>query len=152
MKHKLIFLGKTKDGFIAEGVRKYLGRLRHYTDLSLITVKEKKSAGQDNRDIEGEQLLGAVPEGWLTIALDPGGRQYSSEGFAEVISGWEQQGVKGGCYLIGGPTGLAEKVLKVADLRLSLSKMTFTHEMARLLLLEQIYRAYTIKGGERYHK
>ena len=107
-----------------------------------------ESRGQTNKEEEGNQLLGAVPEGWLKIALDSRGRQYSSEDFAQVISDWEQRGVKGACYLIGGPTGLSEQVLNAADLCLSLSKMTFTHDMVRMLLIEQIYRAYTIKGGE----
>lgn len=152
MKHELIFLGKTKDSFIAEGIDNYAARLKHYTQISLRTLKEKKSGSQSNIDEEGRQLLEAVPGGWLKVALDSRGRQYSSEDFAEVISGWEQRGIKGVCYLIGGPTGLAEKVVSGSDICLSLSKMTFTHDMVRMLLMEQLYRAYTIKGGEKYHK
>lgn len=152
MKHELIFLGKTKDGFIAEGIENYVSRLKHYTQVSVKTLREKKSSGQANAEEEGRQLLEAVTNGWLKVALDSRGRQYTSEEFAELISHWEQRGVKGACYLIGGPTGLAPEVTKEADVCLSLSKMTFTHDMVRMLLMEQLYRAYTIKGGEKYHK
>jgi len=152
MKHELIFLGKTKDNFIAQGIENYASRLKHYSQVSVKTLKEKKTGGQANIEEEGRQLLDAVPGGWLTVALDSRGRQYTSEDFAELISGWEQRGVKGVCYLIGGPTGLSPEVVEGADVCLSLSKMTFTHDMVRMLLMEQLYRAYTIKNGEKYHK
>ncbi len=152
MKHELIFLGKTKDGFITAGIDNYAARLKHYTQVSLRTLKEKKSGNQANIEEEGRQLLESVPGGWLKVALDSRGRQHTSEEFYEVISGWEQRGIKGVCYLIGGPEGLSEEVVRRADHCLSLSRMTFTHDMVRMLLLEQIYRAYTIKNGEKYHK
>jgi len=152
MKHELIFLGKTKDNFIAQGIENYVMRLKHYSQIAIKTLKEKRAGGQANKEEEGRQLLDAVPAGWLKVALDSRGRQYTSENFAELISGWEQRGVKGVCYLIGGPTGLSPEVVDGADVCLSLSKMTFTHDMVRMLLLEQLYRAYTIKGGEKYHK
>ncbi len=152
MKHELIFLGKTKDSFISAGIDNYASRLKHYTKVSTRTLKEKKSAGNPDISLEGRQLLEAVPAGWFIVALDSRGGQFTSEKFATVISGWEQRGVKGVCYLIGGPTGISEEVVAKADLCLSLSKMTFTHDMVRLLLMEQVYRAYTIKAGEKYHK
>lgn len=152
MKHDLIFLGKTKDSFISKGIDNYASRLKHYTKVSARTLKEKKSGGKADIVMEGRQLLEAVPAGWLIVALDSRGDQFTSEKFANVISEWEQRGVKGVCYLIGGPTGISEEVIAKADLCLSLSKMTFTHDMVRLLLMEQVYRAYTIKAGEKYHK
>lgn len=152
MKHELIFLGKTKDSFIAAGIENYASRLKHYTQVTARTLKERRSGNRADIAEEGKQLLESVAGGWLVVALDSRGSQYSSEDFADVISGWEQRGVKGACYLIGGPTGLSEEVLNRADMCLSLSKMTFTHDMVRMLLMEQIYRAYTIKGGEKYHK
>jgi len=152
MKHELLFLGKTKDNFITQGIDNYASRLQHYSQVSVKTLKEKKSGGQVSIVDEGRQLLDAVPAGWLKVALDSQGRQYTSEEFAELISGWEQRGLKGVSYLIGGPTGLSPEGVKGADVCLSLSKMTFTHDMVRMLLMEQLYRAYTIKGGEKYHK
>lgn len=152
MKHEVIFLGKTKDSFISEGIAEYTSRLKHYTQFNTKVIKEKKTGNNTNLELEGRQLLEAVPTGWLVVALDSRGKQYSSEQFAETISGWEQRGLKGVCYLIGGPTGISQTVIKRADLCLSLSKLTFTHDMVRMLLVEQIYRAYTIKAGEKYHK
>jgi 23S rRNA (pseudouridine1915-N3)-methyltransferase len=154
MKHELLFLGKVKDRFLAEGVEEYASRLRHYTSFSITLLKEKgRMRGHGaNVESEGLMLLQAVPSGALVIALDPRGRQFSSEAFAGLIDEWEMQGVKQVCYLIGGPDGHAPKVLQAADLLLSLSQMTFTHDMTRMLLVEQLYRAYTIKAGEKYHK
>ena len=155
MIHDLPFLGKTKDAYISEGIEEYCKRLRHYTTLMVTLLKEKgrkKGRLLESAEQEGEVLLQSVPAGALIVALDAGGRQYSSEDFALQISDWEQRGVKQVSYLIGGPTGLCPSVLDKADLLLSLSKMTFTHDMVRLLLLEQLYRAYTIKAGEKYHK
>lgn len=154
MKHELLFLGKTKESFIAEGVEEYASRLVHYTALKISVLKDKGKAKSSPLDAESEGLLmlAAVPPGALIVALDSRGRQLSSEGFAKVISGWEMQGVKHVCYLIGGPEGHCARVIQSADLLLSLSQMTFTHDMARMLLVEQLYRAYTINAGEKYHK
>lgn len=154
MKHELLFLGKIKDGFIAEGVEEYASRLRHYTTFSITLLKEKgRTRGQTSVvDTEGAQLLQAVPAGALVVVLDSRGKQFSSEALARQIIEWEMQGVRQVCYLIGGPDGHSPSVLKAADLLLSLSQMTFTHDMTRMLLVEQLYRAYTIKAGEKYHK
>lgn len=154
MKHELIFLGKIKDQFISLGLEQYTARLNHYTVLNITTLKEKGRGRNKTKAVEaeGESLLQAVPAGAKTIVLDSRGRQFTSEKFAEKIGQWEMQGVKQLCYLIGGPDGHSDQVRKSADLVLSLSKMTFTHDMARLLLVEQLYRVYTIKAGEKYHK
>lgn len=155
MIHELVFLGKTKEDFIAAGIAEYAARLQHYTRLSLQVLKERKHNGVSGSaaiEAEGDLFLAAIPAGAVSVALDVGGQQLSSEKFAALIDGWEQRGVKKASYLIGGFAGLAPKVLARADFRLSLSAMTFTHDMARLLLVEQLYRAYTIKAGENYHK
>ncbi len=153
MKHELLCLGKIKDRFLAEGVEEYACRLRHYTTFAITLLKEKgKMRGQSLVDSEGLQLLQSVPNGALVVVLDPRGKQFSSEAIARLIDDWEMQGVKQVCYLIGGPDGHGASVLQAADLLLSLSQMTFTHDMTRMLLVEQLYRAYTIKAGEKYHK
>lgn len=151
MKHELLLLGRAKASYIEEGVSDYIKRLNHYSRFSVTYLKGKKHKANDPI-AEGRLLLAHIPAGWQVVALDPLGRQFSSEGFSGRISSWEGQSVKGVCYLIGGPLGISEEVRKRADLLLSLSKMTFTHDMARLLLVEQLYRAYTIKNGEKYHK
>ncbi|MBL4902582.1 MAG: 23S rRNA (pseudouridine(1915)-N(3))-methyltransferase RlmH [Desulfocapsa sp.] len=155
MKLELPFLGKTKDSFIDQGIKEYSGRLKHYTGLniSVLKVKRKESRTEEQqRQEEGRMLLGALPPATLKVVLDSSGKQVSSEGLADLISRWEQEGRKQAAFLIGGPTGHSSEVLAEADLLLSFSRMTFTHDMVRLFLLEQLYRAYTIKAGEKYHK
>jgi len=154
MKHQLLFLGKIKDRFIEDGVREYAMRLQHYTSF-LITILKEKGRGRSKlltTEEQGKLLLQAVPAGAMVVVLDSKGKQFSSEAFSQKIEQWEMQGIKQVCYLIGGPDGHAADVLAAADLIISLSKMTFTHDMARMLLVEQLYRAYTIKAGEQYHK
>lgn len=155
MKHELLFLGREKESFLTDGISEYTARLRHYAEVDIVVLKEKRKPNQDETALvawQGEQLLAAVRPGALLVALDAGGQALSSLELAALISRWEERGVKSAQYLLGGPLGLATSVLARADFRLSLSKMTFTHDMARLILLEQIYRAYTIKAGEKYHK
>lgn len=154
MKHTVLFLGKTKDDFIAKGIAEYSTRLKHYTSFSISTLREKNRGKQGTslKADQGSLLLGSVPSGSLIVALDSEGVQFTSEAFAEKIEDWELRGIKQVSYLIGGPEGLSENVVKSADLILSMSKMTFTHDLIRLFLTEQLYRAYTIKAGEKYHK
>lgn len=154
MKHQLLFLGKIKDKFIEDGVAEYSSRLQHYTSF-IITILKEKGRGRGNgtsTEEQGRLLLQAVPPGAMIVVLDARGKQLSSEAFSRKIDQWEMQGKKHICYLIGGPDGHAPSVIAAADLLLSLSKMTFTHDMARMLLIEQLYRAHTIKAGEQYHK
>ena len=154
MKHELLFLGKTKDALIARGIEEYSARLKHYTSFAISILKERKKGKQKTslKEEQGELLLKAVPRGALIVVLDSRGVQFTSESFAKRIENWELRGTKQVSYLIGGPDGLSAKVTGSADLLLSLSKMTFTHDMVRLFLLEQLYRAYTITAGEKYHK
>ncbi|HID69281.1 MAG TPA: 23S rRNA (pseudouridine(1915)-N(3))-methyltransferase RlmH [Desulfobacterales bacterium] len=155
MKIELLFLGKTKDSYITQGINEYGSRIKHYTGLNLATlkVKRKKSWTEaQERQEEGRVLLAASPPSAIKVVLDSTGRQVTSEGLADLISRWEQEGRKQASFLIGGPTGHSRDVLDQADFILSLSRMTFTHDMIRLFLLEQLYRAYTIKAGEKYHK
>ena len=154
MRHQLLFLGKTKEKFIEDGVAEYASRLQHYTSFSITVLKEKRRGKNTSASIEeqGRILLQAVAPGAEIVVLDSGGRQFCSEEFAEQINQWEMQGKKQICYLIGGPDGHGPDVIAAANLLISLSKMTFTHDMARMLLMEQLYRAHTIKAGEQYHK
>ncbi len=154
MKHQLLFLGKIKDKFIEDGVAEYSSRLKHYTSFSITILKEKgRGRGKVlTTEEQGKILLQAIPSGATVVVLDSRGKQFSSEAFSEKIDQWEMQGKKQICYLIGGPDGHGPAVIAAADLLISLSKMTFTHDMARMLLVEQLYRAHTIKAGEQYHK
>jgi 23S rRNA (pseudouridine1915-N3)-methyltransferase len=155
MKFELLLLGKTKDSYLAEGIAEFTKRLQHYTKVSVKYIQHKKKSQwneEQEKEEDGRLLLSNIPAGALKVILDFRGRQFTSEGLAELISQWEQQGAKHVSLLIGGPLGHSQELIAQADLLLSLSKMTFTHDMTRLFLLEQLYRAYTIKAGEKYHK
>jgi 23S rRNA (pseudouridine1915-N3)-methyltransferase len=155
MKIEMLFLGKTKDSFLSEGIDKYYSLLTHYASVSLKILKVKGKAQWNDRitkEQEGKLLLSNVPAGAFKVVLDSRGRQFTSEEMAGLIDNWEQQGMKQISFLIGGALGLSNEVVKGADLLCSLSRMTFTHDMTRLFLLEQLYRAFTIKAGEKYHK
>ncbi len=155
MKINLPLLGKTKDSFIETGIKEYSGRLKHYTAINLTVLKVKKKKGwteEQERQEEGRILLASTMPGDVKVVLDSTGKQMSSVQFADLLSRWEQEGRKQASFMIGGPTGHSKEVLQQADVTLSLSTMTFTHDMVRMFLLEQLYRAYTIKAGEKYHK
>ncbi|MGL1932900.1 MAG: 23S rRNA (pseudouridine(1915)-N(3))-methyltransferase RlmH [Desulfotalea sp.] len=153
MKHEILLLGKIKDSFIAEGVNEYLSRLSHYTKVELKYLKAKGKRGAVlSIEQEGELLLANIPPNSYIVALDVKGEMFSSPELADKIGKLENIGTKSIIYLIGGPLGLSRSVLQKANLKLSFSKMTFTHDMIRLMLVEQVYRAYTIKAGEKYHK
>ena len=154
MKYEILLLGKTKDSFLADGIKEYEKRLKHYTSVALKTIKTRRFQGSDDsiREKEGELLLASLMTPTFLVTLDSRGKELSSTSFSKAISQWEQQNIRHITFIIGGPLGLARNVLEKADFSLSLSQMTFTHDMVRLFLLEQLYRAYTIKAGEQYHK
>lgn len=155
MKIEFVFLGKTKEPFLADGIDEFGKRLKHYTTVSIKLIKSRLKGRLDDKLVkeqEGQLLLDNVTKNSYLVVLDPSGKQFSSEGLAKQITTWENQGRKSVTFLVGGPFGLSKKVLQQADMVLSLSQLTFTHDMARLLLFEQLYRAYTIKRGEKYHK
>lgn len=154
MNHKLLFPGKTGETFLEQGIEKYRLRLRHYTSVSIEILKEKKgrNSGGNQKQNQGKILLQAASTAACKIVLDSRGTQFTSTGFAKKIMDLEMRGIKETAYLIGGPDGLSDDVIDAADLVLSFSKMTFPHDMIRLFLMEQLYRAYTIKAGEKYHK
>lgn len=139
---KVVSVGKIREKYVWLGVCEYLRRLNSFTRIQWIEIKDS------GKDREGEEILEEVG-GDYVVVLDVCGRQLSSEEFAVFL---RKNADKKICFVVGGPEGLSDKVLERADYRLSLSKMTFTHEMCRLFLLEQIYRAYMINSGRSYHK
>ena len=155
MRLELLFLGKTKEAYLAAGIEDFAKRLSHYIKLEIKTVKESKIKKGDSETFliekESETLMQNTQGAYL-VCLDRTGKQMASLALAAQFERWEMQGSKKISFVIGGPLGLSATILKKADLVLSLSPMTFTHEMTRLLLLEQLYRACTIKAGEKYHK
>ncbi|VAW36773.1 23S rRNA (pseudouridine(1915)-N(3))-methyltransferase [hydrothermal vent metagenome] len=154
MKIELLVVGKTRQDYLAAGIEDYQQRLRPYCSLSIKVVKEKRGRLPDNARLreEGEKLLSLVPKGALLVVLDPGGRRLSSEELAFDVGRWRDMGKQLISFVVGGPLGLSDEVRRRAEVTISLSRMTFTHEMARLLFLEQLYRAFTILAGSKYHK
>lgn len=141
MKIKVIAVGKLKESWIGAGVEDYLKRMRHYCNLELVTLKDR------GVHAEAKDILSRTGDEFV-IALAEEGKEFSSAELSELI----KKTNKDLAFIIGSSDGLDTQVKQRADLLLSLSKMTFTHEMARLFLLEQLYRAFTILTNRKYHK
>ncbi len=156
MQLTVISPGKTKKDYLAAAIADFLKRLNTFSPCRMIYTREvaarAKTPDRQILDQEGRGLLAKVELPTLLVALDRNGKQCTSEGLAAMLEKWEGEGRRSITFLIGGHLGLADLVLGRADVRLSISEMTFTHEMARLLLLEQLYRACTIRKGTGYHK
>jgi len=155
MKIGLISVGKLSQTFIRDGAAEYAGRLKRYIAFNSIELKEAKSGVKADpaaiRRQEGERILARVPAGAYLVALDEKGCNYSSEKLADLLDRHMLQGTGELVFVIGGAYGLRQAVKDRADLLLSLSAMTLTHQMARLLLMEQLYRGFTILRNEPYH-
>lgn len=151
---RILIPGRIKFSFIREGVAFYEQRLNHYLRFEVLERRlpcKLSTRPEKIKALEAEALLTPVPEKALVIALDEKGKRFSSPELAQRLGAvFERE--RGSYFLIGGPFGLAEKVLERAQLRLSLSSLTMGHEIALLVLCEQIYRAVTILSGEPYHK
>lgn len=155
MKIELLLTGKTDSAWIKDGAELYINRLKHYTALSIREIPElKKTAGLSISQIkerEGELILKNIKESDYLILLDENGKLFSSEEFAQKIEKATIRGIKCTVFVVGGAYGFSEQVYSRADEKISLSKMTFSHQMVRVIFLEQLYRAYTIIKGEPYH-
>ena len=152
----LIFVGRTSDNFIREGCGAYEERIRCYADLNLVVVPEERVLYKGKKDYilnqEGRRIREKLRPDAFTVALDENGKCLPSESFAHSLERWSDLGSRETVFFLGGPYGLENALKKEADFCLSLSPMTLAHGMARMLLLEQIYRAFTILRGESYHK
>ncbi|MBK7857128.1 MAG: 23S rRNA (pseudouridine(1915)-N(3))-methyltransferase RlmH [Archangiaceae bacterium] len=146
MKLKVISVGKDRSGLFAPGVQEYASRLEHYARPTLIELSESK-----NLAAEGAATLAKVGDRDVLVALDERGKELSSVELSQWISKQQLQG-RDLAFAIGGDEGLAPAVREKAALVLSLSRMTLPHRLARLVLMEQVYRAFTLLRGEPYHK
>ena len=156
LKLNLIVVDRTRASFIREGEEEYLKRLKRFASFKWTEVKPvritKSTSDEEIIRKEGENILAKTEPGDYLIALDRTGKQYSSEGFASMLKKLSVENKGMVCFVIGGPLGLSKEVLKRADHIVSISEMTLTHEMARLILTEQINRAFTIIKGHKYHR
>jgi 23S rRNA (pseudouridine1915-N3)-methyltransferase len=155
----VLAVGKLQEQYLRDGIAEYLKRLKRYCKLEIIEVADEKapeSLSPAEQDIvlkkEGEKLLCKITNGSIVIALDIRGKRMTSEDLAAAIKGYMVSGIPDITFVIGGSLGLDGAVLEKAALRLSLSDMTFPHQLTRLIILEQIYRAFKIINGETYHK
>ncbi|PLX90591.1 MAG: 50S rRNA methyltransferase [Desulfuromonas sp.] len=155
MKLHLLCVGKLSEPWLRDGCQMYVSRLQHYLPLRITELKECKTGSKPDLSrittMEGDSLLQKVGPDGLLVALDGGGKQLDSPGLANLLEQQMLSGVSEMTFVIGGPYGLSDAVRLRADRLLSLSAMTFTHQMARLILLEQLYRAGTILRREPYH-
>ncbi|GFR36263.1 23S rRNA (pseudouridine(1915)-N(3))-methyltransferase RlmH [Thermobrachium celere] len=155
----IISVGKLKEKYLKEGINEYLKRLSKYAKVDIIEVPDEKAP--DNlspkeeemvKEKEGQGILRHIKDNMYVVALDIKGKQLSSEELAEFLSQRALLGESSIAFIIGGSLGLSQSVLNRANYKLSFSKMTFPHQLMRLILFEQIYRGFRIINGEPYHK
>ncbi len=147
-------VGRTTIDFVVRGLEEYLGRLQHYvpTEVKIIAdIKQKGLTAERQKQLEGEAILANLQPSDSVILLDENGREYTSREFAAWIERRMSSGAKRCVFIVGGPYGFSPAVYERADSKVSLSRMTFNHEMVRLFFVEQLYRAQTILRGEPYH-
>ncbi|MBO6108453.1 MAG: 23S rRNA (pseudouridine(1915)-N(3))-methyltransferase RlmH [Eubacterium sp.] len=159
MKIKILSVGKIKEPFMREAIAEYSKRLSKYCTLEICEVDDEKTpdnagekANERIRAAEAERLKKLIPDDAYVVALAIGGREYTSVEFADGIDRLGIDGVSQIVFIIGGSIGLSEEILENADERMSFSRLTFPHQLMRVILLEQIYRAFRIIKGEPYHK
>jgi len=152
MRFRIIWTGKTRDSRLRELIDDYSGRLSHFVRCEISELRESGRDDKTGIDKESKRISDALRTGCLTVVLDPEGTEWTSQQLAEQVSGWEGNGIKEVAFVIGGPHGLSPDFVSRAHKRWSLSRLTLTHEMARVLLFEQLYRAYTIVHGLPYQK
>ena len=159
MKITVIAVGKIKEKYLKDALAEYSKRLSRYCKLEIIEVADEKTPHQASeaaedliRAKEGERILKHIRDDMFVITLEIGGKMLTSEEFADKIETLGVQGKSSIAFVIGGSIGLGKEVLKRSDFALSFSKMTFPHQLMRVVLLEQVYRGYRIMNGEPYHK
>ncbi|HEX8491356.1 MAG TPA: 23S rRNA (pseudouridine(1915)-N(3))-methyltransferase RlmH [Pyrinomonadaceae bacterium] len=153
MRLRLIWVGKTKNEHIRALVEDYLQRLKRFVRCEVMELEQSRAKGvQEGIADESQRILSALRTDALTILLDVEGKEWSSQALAAEVEKWQVAGTKEVAFIIGGHQGVSGEVVKRAHLRWSLSRLTLTHEMARILLVEQLYRAYTIVHGWPYQK
>jgi 23S rRNA (pseudouridine1915-N3)-methyltransferase len=155
MKLRFVWIGKTRRAPIKQLVEEYLERVRHFAPVEVTELRDRNDVGVNSRQIiekEGEDILSRLGDGAFVVALDERGREMDSFKLAEFIDKHRVSGTKQMTFVIGGPCGLSEAVRQRAGLVLALSQLTLTHELARVLLTEQVYRAFTIIHDLPYQK
>jgi 23S rRNA (pseudouridine1915-N3)-methyltransferase len=155
LKIELLQVGKTSDSFLREGIDMYNKRLKNYVTFDIITLPELKNASslslEQQKNMEGKSILNRINNDAFLILLDENGKNFSSVEFSNYIQKQMLKGLKGVIFVVGGPYGFSQQVYERANDKISLSKMTFSHQLVRLIFMEQLYRAMTILRNEPYH-
>jgi 23S rRNA (pseudouridine1915-N3)-methyltransferase len=152
MRFRVIWPGKTRDARLRSLIEDYLERLTHFVRVEVVELKEAGGGERPGIDKETRRISDALRPGGIVVILDVAGVEWTSQQLAEQVRSWEGRGIKEVSFVIGGPHGLPPDLVARADRLWSLSRLTLTHEMARVLLFEQLYRAYTIINGLPYQK
>ena len=155
MKLRFVWVGKTRNASVKELIRQYLERVNKFGRVEIVELRDRAEVGSESRaiiDKEGKDILSRTAEDSFVVALDERGQQLDSRALARLIEKHRASGTKQVTFVLGGHLGLSDEVRGRADFVLGLSRMTFTHEMARALLLEQVYRAFTIIHDLPYQK
>lgn len=155
MKITFLVIGKTDEAYLREGIEKYLKRLKHYIAFQYLEIPDLKNTKHLNeaeqKNKEAELILKQLKSNDQVILLDENGEELSSEGFATYLNKKMLSSVQNLVFVVGGPYGFHQSVYEKAHGKISLSRMTFSHQMVRLFFVEQVYRAFTIFKGEPYH-
>ena len=152
MQISIIAVGRMQRGPEQMLVDEYLKRLPWKATITEIDIKKAASNSEERKAREAEKLFAAIPQGAAIITLDEGGKALKSRGFAAKIDSWQMAGYKSLAFIIGGADGLDKSILAKADLKLAFGTLTWPHMMVRLMLAEQIYRAWSINSGHPYHR
>ena len=155
MKIVLITIGKTNEKYLIEGISNYQKRLKHYINFEMteiVNIKNTKNLSEvELMKKEGELIIKQIQSSDHLVLLDDKGKDFTSPKFAQKLQQWMLSGKKRLVFVVGGAYGFSEEVYKRGNEKISLSKMTFSHQMVRLFFVEQIYRGYTILNNEPYH-
>jgi 23S rRNA (pseudouridine1915-N3)-methyltransferase len=152
MRLRFIWPGKTKDEHLRALVAEYLKRLTRFVRCEMVETREGEGADPASLKKESQRILDAIPAGSVTLLLDVKGLEWSSQELADEVRRWEHDSIKEVAIVIGGPDGVGAEVVARAQKRWRLTRLTLTHEMARVVAVEQLYRAYTINRGLPYQK
>ena len=153
MRLRFIWMGKTRDARLRSLIEDYLKRLEHFVRCEITELRETSGSDQKSGiEKDSKRISDALHGGTVTVLLDPSGNEWSSHQLADELRRWNANGTKEVTFILGGPLGVSSALAATADKRWSLSRLTFTHELARALVLEQVYRAYTIVHGLPYQK
>lgn len=156
MNIKIIAVGKIKEQYLKDAIKEYEKRLSPFCSLSIVEVQPEQIIDESMilkyKSVEAERILPLIKHNSFVITLEINGKMFSSEDFASKIKQLSYEGINDIIFIIGGANGLDSKISELSNLKLSFSKMTFTHQMIRLILIEQIYRAFKIINNEPYHR